>query len=215
MVLTIELFGIPVYFETWGILIGLLVAAYILYQIGKQVRANCRKEEYGRKFLLISVLIFLTIIFSILVHETAHALVSRFFGIKIIEAGFIGIGAYVRSAVSVSTLPFYVEMLVAFAGPASNLVLAAAATIAAFYLSKSFGKGAFMYISDTNYMLAKLNLIPFFLFDGGRVLHGFFRIFVADINFAWDLVLYSFVIYLGLRLFWVKYKSNEKTVQDL
>jgi Zn-dependent protease/CBS domain-containing protein len=111
---------------------------------------------------------------SIVLHELAHSLVARRYGVPI-----RGITLFVFGGVAeMGEEPGRprVEMLMAAAGPAMSLVLAAALSLAA---AAAAGVGApqavgvvLGYLASLNLLLALFNLVPAFPLDGGRILRG-------------------------------------------
>lgn len=106
---------------------------------------------------------------SMLAHELGHALAARAFGSapRGISFGFLG-----AEALREDTRRPGAELAIAAAGPAVNLVLAAAL----YALLPAFGPGGarsvVFFLSGANLVLAALNMLPVFGFDGGRVLRA-------------------------------------------
>lgn len=112
----------------------------------------------------------LAIFGCVLLHEFGHALAARRFGIGTADITLYPIGGVAR----LTRMPRApgVELLIALAGPAVNLAIAAG-----LYLMLSLGgvvgAGAFMAsLLVANLALAFFNLIPAFPMDGGRVLRA-------------------------------------------
>lgn len=123
-------------------------------------------------------LIFIVAIFGcVVLHEFGHILTARRFGIASPEVTLLPIGG----VADMNRMPDkpYQELLIAVAGPAVNLVIAAAILI---YLG-AVNIGDAVHITDptagllprlaaTNVFLAIFNMIPAFPMDGGRVLRA-------------------------------------------
>ena len=100
----------------------------------------------------------------VLLHEFGHALAARRFGIGTADITLYPIGGVAR----LTRMPRApgVELLIALAGPAVNLVIAAALyplALASDFLAE---------LMAVNLVLALFNLIPAFPMDGGRVLRA-------------------------------------------
>ena len=126
---------------------------------------------------------------SIVIHELAHSVVARRYGIPIkaitlfIFGGVAEMGGEPPSAKA--------EFRMAIAGPIASAVLAFI-----FYwvheiaVYADFGEpvlGVFYYLSAINALLAIFNLIPAYPLDGGRVLRSFLWARKNDLRWATDL----------------------------
>ncbi|MBI3275404.1 MAG: membrane dipeptidase, partial [Methylocystis sp.] len=122
--------------------------------------------------------LFITLIFTcVVLHEFGHILTARRFGIVSKEITLLPIGG-VASLDHMPENP-YEELLIALAGPAVNIVIAAALFLAI----GAIEPGALAQLDDphvnlftrlaaANVFLALFNMIPAFPMDGGRVLRA-------------------------------------------
>src|SRR5262245_47649352 len=114
----------------------------------------------------------------VLLHEMGHALVARQFGVKTSEIVLYPFGGVAR----LQSMPGgWAELLIAIAGPAVNLVIAAACAAGLFALHVPHPLRQAMPWENTglvqkmlwaNLTLVVFNLIPAFPMDGGRVLRA-------------------------------------------
>lgn len=126
------------------------------------------------------IVLVLTIFCFVTMHELAHSLVARRFGIKVRAITLLPIGG-VASMAKMPDKPIQ-ELAVSLAGPLSNL-----AVIAVFFyplksvlgpqvmfhaLSTETWPLTFAYMYWINLILAGFNLLPAFPMDGGRVLRA-------------------------------------------
>ena len=110
---------------------------------------------------------------SVLIHELAHALVSRARGIRVQDITLFLFGGATRARVE-SRGPGD-EFLIAAVGPLTSGLLAAL-----FWAVEVFARGAlpgsltgmFGYLAWVNLLLAGFNLVPGFPLDGGRLLRS-------------------------------------------
>lgn len=99
---------------------------------------------------------------GLVAHELAHALVARRLGLEVVDVTLGPMGGVARIG-GLHERP-QLEAPVALAGPAANLLLAAA-----FALPGDAARGFAM----VNLLLGAGNLLPLFPLDGGRILRGF------------------------------------------
>lgn len=109
-----------------------------------------------------------TALFSIVLHETCHIVVARFFGvlpasISISPLGFSAVIPETNCSRKALTLVYS-------AGPAGNLLLFAAGLTAGFVFPGL--NDLLVLLSATNLLLAIFNLLPVLPLDGGRILFG-------------------------------------------
>lgn len=131
--------------------------------------------------ILWSVVFVLCIFITVVMHEFGHALAAKNYGIQTKDITLLPIGGLAR----LDRMPEKPaeELIVAFAGPLVNIVLAiltgffikVPATAAAVAAQLSTGVNAsnfFLHFLIVNIVLAVFNLIPAFPMDGGRVLRA-------------------------------------------
>ena len=117
-----------------------------------------------------SFLLTLLVFTVIVLHEYGHALTARYFGIATRDITLYPIGG-IASLEYMPRNPRQ-EFLIALAGPAVNIVLAAL-----FYFLFPQGMIRFWMVW-INMILAAFNLLPLFPSDGGRILRAFMAFFM-------------------------------------
>lgn len=150
---------------------SVLVAGFVAYSLG----SDWMDRGSSGLVIVVAVLTGLGFMGSILAHEAGHAIVAKRNGINSREIRlslFGGVAALERGAPTPS-----IEMKVAFAGPAVNLVVAMAGLGGAFVLRRSgvdtIGVEALIWLGAINLILGAFNLLPGLPLDGGRILTGF------------------------------------------
>ena len=127
-------------------------------------------------------LIVVSLVGLVFLHELGHSLVAQRLGIRVLDITFWPLGGMAR----MKQMPedARIEGLIAGAGPATNLLLAAiGAAIALPIFSgqlqtveelQSFSEHPIGMFIGLNLLLGGLNLIPAFRMDGGRMLRAWF-----------------------------------------
>ena len=116
------------------------------------------------------------LLISVLLHELAHALTARSFGIRAKRIVLIPIGGVVQLKEAPNALQ---EFWIAAAGPATNLLLAAVFHFVALAFDEPFPpwrrQPAYVFLETTaivNLSLGIYNLVPCYPLDGGRMLRS-------------------------------------------
>ncbi len=158
-----KLFGIPVYIHLTFLLL-LVWIGVLSWREGESIRAGLE----GVGFIS-------TIFLCVVLHELGHALTARRYGIVTRDITLLPIGGVAR----MERMPDdpRQELWVALAGPAVNVVIAAAliafAGVAAAIPDFSLASGTFLNrLVAVNVFLVLFNLLPAFPMDGGRVLRA-------------------------------------------
>lgn len=121
-------------------------------------------------FTLVGMFSKVLLVFSaVLWHEVAHAAMALLLGCKVREIELLPFGGVARIE-GLGTISAKTEMLIAAAGPAASLLLAALVYAGISYTSTWPDMGDF-YVK-TNIMLALFNLVPGLPLDGGRILRA-------------------------------------------
>ena len=106
---------------------------------------------------------FFILVFSAVLHETAHIAVMRILGYRARRIDILPMGALI---VCPEAIPFRDEAAIALAGPIASLTASAVGFIA-FAVSKN---AYTIFFAIVNLMLALFNLLPVASLDGGKAL---------------------------------------------
>jgi len=142
-------------------------------------------SEFGPRGALFGVVLSAFVFTCVVLHELGHSLVAKAFGIQVTDITLYPIGGVARLVRRPET-PGQ-ELLIALAGPAVNVVIAAVLGLSGLWLfgaepmwqslpaSRSqapTGLTLWVWLTASNVVLALFNLIPALPMDGGRVLRA-------------------------------------------
>ena len=161
----IRLFGVDVNIDpSW-----LVFAAFIGWQLSDEF-----KNLGAAAALSVAILIVLGLSVSILLHEMAHTLTGRAFGMRIDRITLYMFGGVAELSEEPPTAVS--ELFMALAGPALSVVLWLLLARLEAPLARAAAPGqvqlAVNELSQLNLYLAIFNMIPAFPMDGGRVLRS-------------------------------------------
>ncbi|WP_250562703.1 site-2 protease family protein [Sphaerisporangium fuscum] len=159
-------FGIPVYVSpSW-----LIVAAFITYTFQPVVAQNLPDRDTVVTYLVAFVFaVFLYV--SVLLHELAHCVVARRFGLPVRRITLYLLGGVSEIEKEPET-PFR-EFLVAFAGPLASLGLAGIGYVAGGFVPEgTIPHVLILQLWVSNFIVGVFNLLPGLPLDGGRMLRA-------------------------------------------
>lgn len=190
----------------WTLVVVPLVMWDAVIYIQKQL-----PHEHSKKLLVAGLIAAVITMVSMGLHEFGHGIMAYWLGEKVVGAGFYGLFAYVRTETALVYLAPSKEILISFAGPLMNFIVAAIVLIPVVVYGESIAENTMQYIAHINILLGIYNLIPFPMFDGGKFLQGFLRIIFGDSGIVWILVLAAFA-YVCLN--WSFVRSNVEKIED-
>jgi Zn-dependent protease len=145
--------------------------------------------------------IFLVAHFFVLLHEFGHILMAQRLGVITEDITLYPIGGMARVAIPRNAKK---EILIVFAGPAVNLVLALVFILVDMIVSDSWIFYPFLYFFYMcNVTLFVFNLLPVFPSDGGRLLRATLFFFMKDDYYKSTLVSVRIgqILAVGMALF--------------
>jgi Zn-dependent protease len=147
-----------------------LIAAFVVFSFGPSVRNYLPDLSPGANYLVAATYAVLLLV-SVLVHELAHAVLAKAYGMPVTQIVADVWGGHTQfAAEAVRPLP---SAVVSVGGPAANLVLAALG-----YAVQHNAEGVVGLLGNalffSNLLLAVFNLLPGLPLDGGRVVESLF-----------------------------------------
>jgi Zn-dependent protease len=152
--------GIPIYISTsWFLIAGLFF--FLQY-------SNLALDVASTEAAKLAALIFVLFFGGILLHEAAHAIAARGFGLPVraITLVFWGGATETRSWRKGALADF----VVAAAGPGTTALLGLGFRFIGQQMEPGHVRGVMLYLGEINLIFAAFNAIPGFPLDGGRML---------------------------------------------
>jgi Zn-dependent protease/predicted transcriptional regulator len=152
-----------------------IIAALVIWSLSQQYFPSILPGASQTRYFIMSLVAMLCFFASLLLHELAHSVVARSFGVEIknITLFIFGGVAELESEPQSATA----EFTIALAGPAMSLSLAFGFWVLAQVSSIAYPAEAptlvLSYLALLNLILAIFNLVPAFPMDGGRVLRAY------------------------------------------
>ena len=117
--------------------------------------------------------LFISAFIAILVHEMAHAFVANRYNYRVYG---INVGLFAGSASIDSNMAQRDSIPITAAGPISNLLLFAIATLAQYFVVNDF----ITMFASINLILFIFNILPIYPMDGGHILKDFLMLNMRD-----------------------------------
>ncbi len=161
-----RIFGISIDLDySWFLIVALLAWMLAVGYFPAQYR-GWSTGEYWAMGIITAVLLFV----SVLIHELAHSLVAKHYGIPVPRITLFLFGGV--SQIGAEPPAPAVEFWIAIVGPLTSFALAALCWEIEPLLSVGPGLALAQYLAWINLFLGLFNLIPGFPLDGGRVLRS-------------------------------------------
>jgi len=165
-----RLFGIPIEVNVTWLAIFVLVTASLSFSYFPSAFPDWALGVSLTAGVITALLFFASIVF----HEMSHSLVARAGGIKVDKVTLFLFGGVAQMEEDPSTPGR--EFLMAIAGPAASIFLAAVFASAAVVMHRAgisdYWWGPAEYLGIINVAIALFNMLPGFPLDGGRVLRA-------------------------------------------
>ena len=152
-----------------------IIAALVIWSLSQQYFPSILSGASQTTYFVMSLVAMLCFFASLLLHELAHSIVARWFGVEIknITLFIFGGVAELESEPQSATA----EFSIALAGPAMSFSLSFGFWVLAQVSSIAYPAEAptlvLSYLALLNLILAVFNLVPAFPMDGGRVLRAY------------------------------------------
>lgn len=158
-----RIFGISIDLDfSWFLIVGLLTWMLAVSYFPAEYH-----DWSGGEYWFVGFLTALLLFASVLIHELAHSLVAKHYGIDVPRITLFLFGGV--SQIAAEPPGPGEEFWIAIVGPVTSLALAAICWEIEPFLSSGPGFALARYLAWLNLILALFNLVPGFPLDGGRV----------------------------------------------
>ncbi|MDR9391470.1 MAG: site-2 protease family protein [Trueperaceae bacterium] len=198
--------GIPIRLDATFALLVVLLTWLIGTRVGTyadllSLDVDPARLEAGATPWLLGLAGALGLVLSVLLHELAHALVARRFGVTIREIRLWILGGIAQF----DEMPERPrdEAIVAIAGPVASLLLGVGlgGVVAVVGASAGVALVVLAYLATVNVVLAVFNLLPALPMDGGRVLRALLAMALGPLRATRIAATVSQVVAVGMGLF--------------
>lgn len=146
-------------------------------------------------------------IISALLHEFGHLFALKFFGAKILEFKISLFGGKIETE-NFTRTNYFQDIFIYFSGPFINLFI----SIFCYFLNFYLNSAKLLDITIVNAILGVFNLLPFYNFDGGKIVGTLLKIKFKEKQAETILTIISFVvlipfIYFSITIF-LQNKNN-------
>ncbi len=174
-------FGIPVYISPYWLVFAVILI--VMYATGVESGLRKTSDQY-----IVATAFVLLLYVSVLVHELAHCVVARGFGLPVRRVLLYPLGGY--SEIEQEPQTPSREALISGAGPAVSLLLAGIGWELAKVVGNGLPHDLIKQLFAANLIVAIFNLLPGLPLDGGRIFRaGVWKLtgkpFTATIAAAW------------------------------
>ncbi|MBE6751152.1 MAG: hypothetical protein E7556_01350 [Ruminococcaceae bacterium] len=158
--------------------------------------------------------LYTSIVFA-LAHELGHLLALKYYKVSVREFKISLFGGNIK-VIDSNKMKYYQTVIVSFSGPFVNLCF-----VILFYIINTFLKNKLTYeIYAVNFVLALFNLLPFYNFDGGKILSSVLLYFFEEKMVNLIITITSFIIlipftYLAIYIFSLNFKDFYLLVASL
>ncbi|OGE73787.1 MAG: hypothetical protein A3I07_02295 [Candidatus Doudnabacteria bacterium RIFCSPLOWO2_02_FULL_42_9] len=207
--ITIDI-GVPLYISIWTLLLALFLfyeAKRYIYQQLKPLRTAVFFSEKG--MIIGAIVGSVLMILSIAAHEAGHAVAASAFNFPITGAGVTGWGAYVSLPDGYAKGTPWAMIIVSFAGPITNILLALVCYVIVRLMDESLAENTIQFVAHMNYRLGVFNFAPFIVLDGGKFVLGVMRLFFSE-DLAFTITMTISGVMLGWFLFFRKSEKDSR-----